>query len=415
VQNNLVAGTIHAASIQELAFGSFTVGGVTMPGETANSSTAAGLLPSDTAIVPAAANAFSVPVSEVTKVNVFLDTGPGKNFDNKNLLFAKQIPGGGSVTALVTAVISHNSAIIQAIDLNGDGGSIQTSQVVSTRVTSTGPLTGLILGAPDGIVADVTAPSITGNVDATNGPIAGTIQTTFGDLGSAQSNAGQIIGTTTVHADGGIPGRIISRRNLISVVESNKDITGVIAAQGDIGVFQLSGSGALIRFGGIVSSSGGIDGQVVALGNIFGDISIHGGLTGRIAVKGRAVPGLAPTRFGILGNVHISGTIDTSAAIVSGGVIGDAAGGTVLSSGSIKGIIAAEVHINFGSTGNTSAASIFNSATGANAAAIEALFTENHVPLSFDLTGLDLGGLKLILKDLAALTVVHGVLTGPVP
>jgi hypothetical protein len=294
--------------------------------------------------------------------------------------------------------------------LDGDGGSIQTSQAVNNKIISTGPLASLILGAPGGIVANVTAPSITGNIDATNGPIAGIIQTTgqrtdpitglvstvAADFGSTLPNGA---GVTTVHANGGISGQLISRGNLISLIQSNKDITGVIAAQGDIGVFQLNGSGSLTRFGGIVSSSGGIDGQVVALGNIFGDISIHGGLSGRIAVKGRPVPGMASTRFGILGNVNISGSIADSAAIVSRGVIADSAGGTVLSSGSIKGILAAGNGINFGSTGNRTSAFIFNPATGANAAAVELLFSHNAAPL-------DLGSLSLILQKLQALEVV---------
>src|SRR5262249_1738001 len=145
-------------------------------------------------------------------------------------------------TAQLTLVISGNTAIIQAIDLFGDGGSIQTSQVVSMasnpgHITSTGPLGDLTLGAPDGIVDDVMAPIHTGNIDATNGASARTIPTTVGDLGNAHKNAtGQIIGTTAVHANGGISGQIISRGNLISLIDSNKDIPGVIAAQGDIGV-----------------------------------------------------------------------------------------------------------------------------------------------------------------------------------
>jgi hypothetical protein len=415
-QNNVVAGTIQATSIQAFAFGSFTVAGVTMPGETATNSDAAHLLAPGTLIVQAAANAFAVPFSEATKVTLFMDTGPGANFDSKNVLFAKQIPGGASVTALVTLGIVGNFTIVQAVDLNGNGGSIQTSQSITMRVTSTGALAGLILGAPDGLIAAVTAPTITGNIDVSNGPITNIIQSTVGDFGATLIDAtGNIIGTTTVHTNGGIAAsaKIISRGNLISQVLSNRDINGVVAAQGDIGAFQFDATGNLSRFGGIQTSSGGDNGQIVALGNIVGDIIIHGGLTGRIAVKGRVVAGFGS--IGILGNITITGNLDASSAIVSAGVIGDRAHGTVLNTGNVSGIVAAEGNLNIGHIGSSSGAFILANATGANAAAIDAIFTENHVPLSFDRMGLDLAGLNLILRDLAALTVVGDTLTGPTP
>jgi hypothetical protein len=422
VQNNIVAGTISGASLQALAFGSFTVGGVTLPAQLATSATAARLIASGTALVQSAANTFSVPFNEARAVNLFLVTGGGGSFDSNSVLFTKQLAGGPSVTAQVTTALSGNSTVIQAIDLNGNGGTIQTAQLITTRITSTGPLSGLLLESPEGLIAAVTAPSIPGSIYVTNGPITSTIQTTVGNLGSAVTAAnGRLTGTTTVHATGGISGQIISRGSLISQVVSNKGITGVIAAQGDIGVIQLDAngnavldaSGHLTRYGGI-SCNGSFGGQVVALGNLYGDLTIQDDLTGRVAVNGRLVPGLAPTRFGILGNVIIIGALAPSAAMVSRGVIGDAAGGTVLTSGAIQGILAAEVTISFGATGSRNGAAIFDPATGANAAAIDAIFTHNHMPLSFDLTGLDLGGLKLILQKLAALEVVNGVLTEPV-
>ena len=57
------------------------------------------------------------------------------------------------------------------------------------------------------------------------------------------------------------------------------DITGygVSATDGDIGIIQTAGGlaklnpdGSLTRFGGIVVSTGGVNGQVIALGNAFG-------------------------------------------------------------------------------------------------------------------------------------------------
>jgi hypothetical protein len=48
------------------------------------------------------------------------------------------------------------------------------------------------------------------------------------------------------------------------------------------------------------------------------------------------------------------------------------------------------------------------------AAAIDAIFTSSHLALAFDLSGLDLGGLALILSDLTSLTVKNHLLTGTI-
>src|SRR5262249_43592584 len=172
----------------------------------------------------------------------------------------------------------------------------------------------------------------------------------------------------------------------------------------------------LTRFGGILIN-GGLSGSVVALGNIFGDILVTGRLTGRIAVHGRTVAGIDPSRYGILGNVTIKGRMGPGGAVVSRGLIGDAASGTTLSfgtAGTVKGIIAAEGIINFGqSSGTPKFASIFNN-VGAllnpgdaiDVAAIDAIFTQNGQDLSFDLNQpFDLAGLNVILAHLAALHV----------
>src|SRR5262249_41309887 len=119
----------------------------------------------------------------------------------------------------------------------------------------------LILSAPQGITANITADSIIGNIDATNGAISGVLQTTGGDLGRALTDAtGKITGVTYVHATGGgltSTGKIISKGNLVSQVTLKSGLDGVIAAGGDIGIIQLTGGlapkapAALTRFGGI--------------------------------------------------------------------------------------------------------------------------------------------------------------------
>jgi hypothetical protein len=110
-------------------------------------------------------------------------------------------------------------------------------------------------------------------------------------------------------------------------------------------------------------------------------------------------------RFGILGNVEVDGVIGTSGAIVSGGLIGDAAGGTTLSAGGDAGVLAAKGDISVADLGDTSGASIFNDASGVNAAAIDAIFTDRGRPLTIDTTVQGLSDLDLILTDLASLHV----------
>jgi hypothetical protein len=149
-----------------------------------------------------------------------------------------------------------------------------------------------------------------------------------------------------------------------------------------------------------------MNGQIVALGNIFGDLAFNGGLSGRIAVKGQTVLGLDPNRYGILGKITINGGIGSTAAIVSAGVIGDdgvyigttdsdANGTQITVNGNDSGILAAENDINF-SKAIKSNPGLFENATGANKLAIEAIFASPT---------LDSAGLNLILANLAKLHV----------
>src|SRR5262249_54348290 len=130
---------------------------------------------------------------------------------------------------------------------------------------------------------------------------------------------------------------IISKQNLVSLVNIHSGLDGVVAAGKNIGIIQTDARwplgnapqapNLLTRFGGINVSTGGVNGQIVALGNVFGDISLTGGLSGRIAVQGLEEFGLSRgvtfRRTGILGNVSITGGISNSGVIVSGGLIGD--------------------------------------------------------------------------------------------
>jgi hypothetical protein len=403
-EGNVVAGTVQVRNLQAVAFGSITAGGITTLAQNATHVDAAGLLTAGSSTV-LANDTYTVPFDEAQSVAFFLNTGPG-TFDVRPVLFTDQVVDNHGITATVTA----SAGVISTVVLAGDGGSIQTAEPITSSITSTGRLGDLTLSSSTGI-NNVTAPSIFGNIN-TNGPIFGTIQTTSGDIGQAMTNtSGAIVGTTIINTNQGITGRIISRGNLVSQITSQKAFSGVIAAQGDIGVANINATTHQLvsRFGGILSN-GQFLGDIVALGNIVGDIIAKNGVDGRIAAKGHAVAGLLAIQTGILGNFSVSGNIELGSAIVSGGEIGDVGSGTSLSSGAIKSIIAAEGPINFSSTGRTTGSFIVHDqTTGPNHDAIEAIF----VPSTFDSTpgDLDLAGLSLILTHLNALHVVNGTLT----
>lgn len=211
--------------------------------------------------------------------------------------------------------------------------------------------------------------------------------------------------TSTVVQANGIGGKLISRGDLISqVVVHGPGLTGVIAAQGNLGKQFTSTAGKTTRLGGLVAA-GPVNGNIVVLGSMLGDVTINGGLkAGHIAAQA-----------GIVGNLTLNGGTDAASAIVSGAAIGDASLGTKFTfNGDNKGIVAAESVMNF--AGKTPNGAIYNNvgAGNPNKAALDAVFTNLGQPLHFDLNGLDLAGLDLVLADLAALKVgSNGILTGP--
>jgi hypothetical protein len=349
----------------------------------------------------------------------------------------------GAVTAMIGVTIPSTHSVVQTVGLYGDGGSIFSNQFIAQSVTSTGPLGDLTVLAQEGL-NNVTAPSIFGNISAA-GPLFGTIQTTgvrtdpvTGATTQIPANLGRAyvvpaggrvlqpyVTATTI--EGQLPdsftGRIISRGNLISFVRSDGGASGLIAVQGNFGAVTTL-LGTRTRVGGLLVNAigpdeGGFSGQLVVLGNDYGDLTFNGGLTGgRIAVRGTG-----GAQSGILGNVVVGpgiyttgGRIDPGSAIVSGGEIGDASYTTSLSvADGNQGIVAAIGTIR---SSGTLGGHVFNDvgATPGNpsAAVIDYIFTEEGKPLGLDLPGDPLGGLKLILEELAALTVgPKGNLTDP--
>jgi hypothetical protein len=437
---NLPAASIVAQSVQAVAAGSFA--GVAA--DNAGHSDAFVPLASTTGVTQAN-DTYQVFVTVANDVVQFLDTGPGGSFDAKGMLFAQLNPTTGSVPAPVTAadtlVQSGSSTTVQSVVFTGQGGSLTTAQPITTSISALpgGSLGNLILSSPGGITANITADSILGNIDATNGGISGIIEATVGDIGRAITDpGGTITGVTSIQAGGGgltATGKILAKGNLVSQVSVKSGLDGVVAADGDIGVIQTvngvaqtNPDGSLIRFGGITVSTGGLNGQVIALGNVFGDISVTGGLSGRIAVQGKEEFGLSTgqsfSRTGILGNVSIGGGISATGAVVSAGLLGDdgtdnikndSTGTQLTISGTDKGILAAGEDINFGSTGSLNKAGVFENANGPNLAAIEAIFTGvvNGNDIELDVTVP--AQLQLIINDLLALTVSKGQLTGTTP
>jgi hypothetical protein len=430
-----IAGTAPAASIAARAISAIAAGLFgAVSADAATNTDALTPLAATTAVVQAN-DSYQVFASEANHVAQFLVTGPGGSFDSKKMLFADQVNDNRPVTATDFLVPSGSSTSVNEVDFTGQGASLTTAQPILTTIKGAAgaSLGDLILGSPGGITANITADSIIGNIDATNGAISGVIQTTVGDLGRALTDTnGNITGVTFIHTGGGglsSTGKIISAGNLVSQLNLHSGLDGVVAANGDIGIIKLTNGlapqapAALTRFGGIVVSTGGLNGQVVALGNVFGDIGVTGGLSGRIAVHGREEFGLSAgqtfSRTGILGNVSIGGGISTTGAIVSAGLLGDDGSdniaidtlGTQLTiSGTDKGIIAAEEDINFGATGSLNTAGIFQNvgtpgspqyAGGANKNAIDYIFTNNGVALTIP------SGLSTILQDLLALTVLN--------
>ena len=452
-------GYIQARSIQAIAFGAHSEQegdsegehdpvqlGAIESGASPDAEDAERLLAPGTAIVQAN-DTFRVPFADLPQyhVGMFIATDEdGWDFEDSNIAFAVQsvlspnatgtaniaTPSNiarGAATALVTVTPAYDrwgrpeDSVVQSIAIRGDGASIQTEQWIAGGITSTGPLGDLTLSSEQGIT-NITAPSIFGSI-STDGPITGAIQTTglrtdpiTGTVSNVPADLGGIyvdcshwfpvLTATTIQSEGGLPGRIISRGNLISAIRADGGISGTIASQGNLGAYAKIG-GSIVRLGGI-SSNGPLTGDLVVLGNDIGDLTFHGGLkAGRVAIKGN-----------VLGNVLIDGGLDRSSAFVSGGQIGDPSAGTALMiDGSNKGIIAARANIRLIGHGPTGA--VFNN-VGAisgnpNAAALDAIFTDHSAPLMLDLSSLDLGGLGLILQDLNALKVgANGNLTGPV-
>ena len=310
---------IQAGSVQSVAFGSFSQdNGTVLDGTLANNTNAAELITTTTGFNQAAnGTTFRVPFADKHNVALFFVSLANTHaFDLQDVVFTDEHLLGGitsdprnGVTALVTtnlalagtAAGTTRRAQLTSVALNGDGGSFSTGQWVTGSITSTGALGDVTLSAAQGLTASLTAPSIFGSIKALGAPISGTIQTTgvrFDPITGTQSTVGADIGQLTagpagtmtdsqiLAGSGGITGKILAGGNLISQVVSRGPISGLIAARGNIGATTTGPGGTTVRYGGI-SSQGLLSGQVIATGNILGDLAFQGGLAGgQVAAAG---------------------------------------------------------------------------------------------------------------------------------
>ncbi len=440
VRDTLPMGQIDVAGLQGIAFAILLSAAgkpVVIPGDT-GAGTLWKILGSHPTLVPVT-DVFRVPFGENHSVKLYANTDTDQDFDLAMTL-TDQLANNASVTALVKmqAVPARTeTTIIQSLQLFGDGGSVSTKGSLY-NLTSTGALGDVIVNGPAGI-GNITAPSIFGSIRANDGGITGTIQTTgieidpitgeqtqvSADIGRLLVNqAGKTTGVTTIFSRLSMTGSIICRGNLISSVTANRGFSGVIAVQGDVGAILRDASGRIVsdtagrltRYGGI-TVSGVASGQIIALGNIFGALTVKGAFQGRIAVAGQTVAGLDAGRFGILGSVSLN-SMSAGSVVVSGGLIGDAAGKTAFWTSAAKGLLAAKGAVNLAHGVKVPLSNLFQN-TGAagnlNGPVIDAVFTNNSRRLALDNAPGDLRGLALLEQDLLALHVVNGSLTGPIP
>ncbi len=356
VTGNLPARSINAASIQAFAFATMTG----LRGYTSS----AGLAFTPKAFVyflklnPTTGKPYAVfaPVTDTLRVmapangtiGLYAVTPAGTSVDGRGLLISA---GTDAVSATVAyGVDSRKHNVITSLNLTGNGGAVMT-RIPVENLNSNGSLGAVdLLAGKDQRLASLSATNISGNINLHGGTLTGILQTTglqtdpnTGAVTATSANLGSVAGdrTSTLQLNMGMNASIVSRGDLISQVQLGGSLNGTIAAASDIGTATLDGSGKLNRLGGIQTGRGNSGGQVIALGNILGDISIAGPLSGQIAAQGTPITGISTNRQGILSQVKVAGAITPVGAIVSGGEIGDAADNTRLATGKIHGKILA--------------------------------------------------------------------------
>jgi hypothetical protein len=356
-------------------------------------------------------------------VGTLTDRSPG-NLDavtiGRSLTASGTLTATGNVGILTVGGIVNNRAVpgdvVGRVSVGGNldlayiYGSLSGQVAVGGNVTYILEVFGNLTGGVQ-VTKDVAELSVLGSQSGSFGA-GGNV--TLLEIGAGLTRTGTVrvggdlwslrAGSDSSNPGDGLFGQVVVAGNLFQL-QTFGALTGTVAVGGDVGMAFVDGGDIVVHYGGLIVD-GLFSGQLVALGNVYGDLWVKGDLTGRIAVKGHPVPGLDdPQRFGILGNVEVDGWIGPNGAIFSGGLIGDAAGGTALSATGVAGILAAKGDISLGAVDDMTNARMFAQASGVNAVAIDAIFADQGRPLTIDTTPRGLNDLALILADLASLHV----------
>jgi hypothetical protein len=163
--------------------------------------------------------------------------------------------------------------------------------------------------------------------------------------------------------------------------------------------------------GGLIATSGSINGNLTIGGPLTGQLVTVGNITGNVTVGGLQ-SGRIVTHGSILGNLTINGSIDSQSVLISGGSIGNKSTGTGLTVGNVNGIVAAEGPINAIKIGSTSSALYYVPMDTVDTTVIDEVFKGLLSPLSstdlFDHASLlDLDNLAAILANVNSLAVVN--------
>jgi hypothetical protein len=126
VQGKAAAGSIRAASLQAVSFGSVTDRrGRNIPAGRASGQVASLLLAPGTRIQQARVS-VRVPVRAGQPVALFLATRRNKRFDPRKVLFLNRSQDNTSNTAVVTIAVRHRRSAIRSVKFLGAGGSFRT-------------------------------------------------------------------------------------------------------------------------------------------------------------------------------------------------------------------------------------------------------------------------------------------------
>ena len=316
VAGNLAVGSIDAASIEGIGFGTFT----DVRGRTHK----AGSLFNGKAVLcclsvnPATGRPYAalIPVSDPLRavvsgggsMGLYAVMPSGHAFDPRGMILSSGGSAAVSATVSYGEDLKHNN-VITDLQLTGDLASVMTGMPVG-NVVSDGVLGNLLLKAGRAqSLQSLTAPSIAGNVNLFGGTLTGVMQTTGvridGTTGATRivpADLGTITGhtATVLRANLGTGAMIVSRGNLLSHVQVDGPLLGTIAAAGDIGQQHVSG---------ISVGRGRSTGQVLALGNVLGDVTIVGPFTGTVSARGQDDSAEGVDAQGVLGTVRVHGNV----------------------------------------------------------------------------------------------------------